>query len=1028
MSCDCGCCTGARATTPVAEENRPGLRKIHHRPGTYATFVETMRARLSSTDFSELAPLRMRDAGDASIALCDIWAIAGDVLSFYQDRIANEGYLRTATERNSLLQLGRLTGYEMRPGVSASAYLAYTIDANAAYVNIPAGTRVQSVPATGEKAQTFETAEILSARPDWSQIAVRLNQPQWRQPQKIDRKTGALVTPQSYAGRYDVAKAGLYLQGINTQLKPNDTLLIDYGDELRTPYRVDSVTTDAANQRTQVTLRAWNGQTAGANAAIGARANAAEATQLPMAALVSQLNHFDTPLAVQPRSALTLNRDVTSTLRAGAEAYSRILLTHMPSLQETLIPALRTVNVAAGPPTPIKVYALRTKAAVFGNNAPQKVFTGITANVPDYKNLSLGLAWADLIAEEGAAGIKNLANIPLDAIYDQIKPDGAGTDGSDTGKASFVVFDLPSISGPQPTIFRVLDTGVESMTIGAAITSRVTQLVVGPGWLSTILQNKGSGETAIIQRNASVDVLRQTRIYAQSEELELAPDSLQDPIASDSAEIELDKYYAGLTPGMWVIAGGERSDFTDPDVKVAVAERAMVAAVRHGLTSLVPLDASGQPKSKQAVNLPGDTLHTYVKLAAPLAYSYRRDTFTLYGNVVRATHGETRRETLGAGDATQVFQNFTLKSPPLTYVAAPTPAGVASTLQVRVNNLLWHEVDDVSVAAPNARIYLSRRDDSEATSIVFGDGKHGARLPTGQDNVASIYRSGIGAAGNVRVGQLTLATDKPLGVTGVNNPIRASGGADADTLQQARVNAPLAVTALDRLVSVQDYADFACTFAGIGKATAIKLPGSGGDFVQVTIAGIDDIPIDTTSDLYRNLVDALHDFGDPHLQIRVDIRNALSLVIQASVSLQPDYAWDDVQPQIQAALNCRFGFQARDLGQPVFGSEIIGVIQGVAGVAHVLGGTVRLLSDADLINGLTPLAPAAAANGTASDDSQSAWFTLTPAQGTSDEGSGADGWLSVPAACIDSSGKIQPAQIAYLPPNVPDSLILELAS
>ena len=344
-----------------------------------------------------------------------------------------------------------------------------------------------------------------------------------------------------------------------------------------------------------------------------------------------------------------------------------------------------------------------------------------------------------------------------------------------------------------------------------------------------------------------------------------------------------------------------------------------------------------------------------------------------------------------------------------------------------MNNLLWHEVDDVSVAVPNARVYLSKRDDSEATSIVFGDGKHGARLPTGQDNVASVYRSGIGAAGNVRAGQLTLATDKPLGVTGVNNPIRASGGADADTLQQARVNAPLAVTALDRLVSVQDYADFACSFAGIGKATAIKLPGPGGDFVHVTIAGIGDIPIDTTSDLYRNLVEALHDFGDPHLPIRVDIRNALSLVIQASVSLQPDYAWDDVQPQIQAALNCRFGFQARGLGQPVFGSEIIGVIQGVAGVAHVLGGTVRLLSDADLINGLTPLAPAAAANGTASDGSQSAWFTLTPGPGTSDEGSGADGWLSVPDAYIESSGEIQPAQIAYLPPNVPDSLILELA-
>jgi hypothetical protein len=122
MSCTCDCCTGAHVTTPASEENRPGLRRINHHPGTYATFFETMQARMASSDFPELAALRARGLGDPSIALCDAWAITADVLSFYQDRIANEGYLRTATERTSLLQLGRLTGYQLRPGVSASAY------------------------------------------------------------------------------------------------------------------------------------------------------------------------------------------------------------------------------------------------------------------------------------------------------------------------------------------------------------------------------------------------------------------------------------------------------------------------------------------------------------------------------------------------------------------------------------------------------------------------------------------------------------------------------------------------------------------------------------------------------------------------------------------------------------------------------------------------------------------------------------------------------------------------------------------
>jgi predicted phage baseplate assembly protein len=419
-------------------------------------------------------------------------------------------------------------------------------------------------------------------------------------------------------------------------------------------------------------------------------------------------------------------------------------------------------------------------------------------------------------------------------------------------------------------------------------------------------------------------------------------------------------------------------------------------------------------------------VHTFVKLATPLTYSYRRSTFTLYGNVVRATHGQTNQETLGSGDATQIFQGFTLKSPPLTYVSAPTPEGIASTLQVRANNLLWHETDDLGSADANARDYRTRRNADEATSVMFGDGKHGARLPTGQGNITALYRCGIGFAGNVRAGQLTVLADKPLGVTAVNNPLRASGGADADTLAQALVNAPIAVTALDRLVSVQDYADFACNFAGVGKAASTKLPGPGGDFVHLTVAGVDDAPIDTTSDLYVNLNEALHDFGDPHLPIRMDVRVALSLVIQASVALLPDYLWSDVQPRIQAALYARFGFQARSFGQPVFGSEIIAAIRTVRGVAHVLGGTVTLLDYDDLVAGLTPLAPGADPGGAA--ESSAGWFSLTPVAGATDEGDGTRGWLIVPSASADRSGTVHPAQIAYLPANVPEALILGVAS
>ena len=188
----CGCCDGVAAVTPIAIDNRPGLPALVYRVGTQAQFFETMQARLSSIrvpgvgpdgqtvqTFQPLQALTTRDRSDLSIALLDGWATVADVLTFYQERIANEGFLRTATERRSVLELARLIGYALRPGVAATVYLAYTLDDKQTEpTTIAAGARSQSVPAPGETAQSFETSEDLVARPEWNNLQVRLHRPQ----------------------------------------------------------------------------------------------------------------------------------------------------------------------------------------------------------------------------------------------------------------------------------------------------------------------------------------------------------------------------------------------------------------------------------------------------------------------------------------------------------------------------------------------------------------------------------------------------------------------------------------------------------------------------------------------------------------------------------------------------------------------------------------------------------------------------------------------------------------------------------
>src|SRR5262249_51105786 len=157
MNCDCqrddtqlcGCCTGTVRETPEIIANRPALSSIAYRVGRWSTFDESMLAALSDPAFPALGLLRTRASDDFTIALLDSWAVVLDILTFYQERFANEAYLRTAVDRRSVFDLAALVGYQPSPGVAASTLLAFTLSSakgSPANVLIPAGTRVQSIP------------------------------------------------------------------------------------------------------------------------------------------------------------------------------------------------------------------------------------------------------------------------------------------------------------------------------------------------------------------------------------------------------------------------------------------------------------------------------------------------------------------------------------------------------------------------------------------------------------------------------------------------------------------------------------------------------------------------------------------------------------------------------------------------------------------------------------------------------------------------------------------------------------------
>ena len=129
---------------------------------------------------------------------------------------------------------------------------------------------------------------------------------------------------------------------------------------------------------------------------------------------------------------------------------------------------------------------------------------------------------------------------------------------------------------------------------------------------------------------------------------------------------------------------------------------------------------------------------------------YKRDTVIINANIAKATHGETKQEVLGSGDPSQQHQEFVLKEKPLTYISAPTVNGVKSTLELRINEVLWKEVQSLYTLGPNDRAYAVRIENDGRVRIIFGDGIKGARIHADSENVIAKYRVGIGRSGKLK--------------------------------------------------------------------------------------------------------------------------------------------------------------------------------------------------------------------------------------------------------------------------------------
>jgi uncharacterized phage protein gp47/JayE len=163
-------------------------------------------------------------------------------------------------------------------------------------------------------------------------------------------------------------------------------------------------------------------------------------------------------------------------------------------------------------------------------------------------------------------------------------------------------------------------------------------------------------------------------------------------------------------------------------------------------------------------------------------------------------------------------------------IISPGTAQVVAREWIRVDKLL--EADDAD------KVFESRFNAS-STNVYFGDDINGAIPATGLRVYAS-YRHGFGAAGNVAVGAVRLLNTTGvdgLGVVKVATDAQGgflstamTGGADPESDDSIRFNAPKVYRTQNRAVTEQDFLDIALGTQGVSKASVLS-----GTFTSVTI-------------------------------------------------------------------------------------------------------------------------------------------------------------------------------------------------
>jgi predicted phage baseplate assembly protein len=331
-------------------------------------------------------------------------------------------------------------------------------------------------------------------------------------------------------------------------------------------------------------------------------------------------------------------------------------------------------------------------------------------------------------------------------------------------------------------------------------------------------------------------------------------------------------------------------------------------------------------------------------------------------NTVQATQAATRLDERLGRSTGRPGQVFALQRTPVLIDPLTGAPDLQLTLIDARGPTVWTRVDSLYGHGNDSPVYLL---DPTSGTVTFGDGRTGQIPVADTEIVATRYRHGGGAIGNVGAGTITTLKGRVTGVKAVTNPRPATDGSKAESIDEAKLRAPHDLRTRDRAVSAEDFGYLAQETPGaaIHKAYALarRVPNDDGfserdGAVTVVVLPANDQETPQPSEAQLRAVCA---YLEPRRLVTTELhvtgpRYARIGALSARLSVLPGFDLRSVSEAASAAL---LGFlhpltggadgTGWPFGEDIFHADLYDRLLAVGGVRLVRGLIVTLADQID---------------------------------------------------------------------------------